>query len=163
MDVVDDIASALNKTKCRATGERPFDINFSNAESLWDKLYGDYIRNPAKKKTRYKVGYDVRISLKKPIFEKGYLPTFTDEIFNIDKVVKNKPDLYFLNDHNGEKIEGRFYAPELTKVSVDKNTSYRIEKIHGTKKGKNGEKQYKVSFIGYPNKFYWISERDLDK
>lgn len=139
---------------------RPIDISFENANGLWERLYGEFVRIKPKKKPKYSVGDKVRISLKKPVFSKGYYPTFTDEIFEIENVVPQKPtDLYFLKDNEGEKVAGRFYSPELNKIRQDSETSYRIEKIVATKNGPDG-KTFKVKFIGYP-KLYWIPEKDI--
>ena len=59
----------------------------------------------------------VRISKKKQIFEKGYLPNFTEEIFEIqDVIAKKRPYLYILKNLSGERIIGNFAPEEVQKV-----------------------------------------------
>ena len=51
------------------------------------------------------------------IKEKGYKPTFTDEIFQIHRVDKRLPIVrYTIQDRDGEKIEGSFLKHELSRV-----------------------------------------------
>ncbi len=49
----------------------------------------------------------------KHIFEKGYEPNFTKEIFTIVKQVGREPPSYEICDENGEIIQGYFYENEL--------------------------------------------------
>ena len=65
----------------------------------------------------------------------------------------------FNNLMQNEAIDGRFYNEEIQKIRVDKNTSYRIEKVY-RKRTKNGVRQILVKFIGDP-KDYWIKETDI--
>ena len=118
---------------------------------VWDKVFGKYLNNKTDE-TKYKKGDAVRISRVKPIFEKGYLPTFSDEIFFINKTSNDKPNHYELKDHKGEVIEGRFYGPELCKVRVDENTTYRIKEVLG-KRTRKGVKEIQVKFIGYKDPY----------
>ena len=65
----------------------------------------------------HKIGDLVRISKKKHVFEKGYLPNFTEEVFKIRKVISNHtPHRYELEDMAGEVIKGRFAPEELQKT-----------------------------------------------
>ena len=165
IDVLPKITDAINNSVCRITGKRPIDINPENASSIWEKVYGTYVRGVAtnsKKKTKsnkFLPGDKVRISRAKPIFEKGYLPTFSDEIFTVNSKSRANPDHFQLKDYKEEPIHGRFYAPELLKVRVDEETTYRIEKVL-KKRTKKGKKEMLVKFIGYPEN-YWILSSDI--
>jgi len=159
IDVLPKITDAINHTQCRITGKRPIDINPENASSIWEKVYGTYIRGDEGKLTKILPGDNVRISRAKPIFEKGYLPTFSDEIFTVNSKSCANPDHFQLKDYKEEPIVGRFYAPELLKVRVDEETTYRIEKVLKKRMNK-GKKEMLVKFIGYPES-YWIDVSDI--
>ena len=88
-----------------------------------------------------------------------YWPRFTDEIFKIHRANKGKPTNYLLKDMKDEEILGRVYEPELSKTRLDKDTTYRIEKILGKRKRK-GKEEILVKFIGYPDP-EWIQQGDI--
>ena len=60
------------------------------------------------------------------LFSKKYLPIFSVEIFEIDKVFNGPPLTYRIRDLTGEKIEGTVYRQELSPVL--KPVFYTIEK-----------------------------------
>lgn len=67
-------------------------------------------------KSKFKVGDNVRLSKIKSVFDKGYLPNYTNEIFTINKVFNTFPVTYEVRDQNDEILEGKFYNEELAKV-----------------------------------------------
>ena len=85
-----------------------------NSTQVHENLYQD--SSSCIKKQVLKVGDSVRISKYKTVFSKGYLPNFTDEIFEIYQVINSNPKTYKLKDENDEKIVGSFYFEELVKV-----------------------------------------------
>ena len=84
-----------------------------NESEVWSNLYGDSIYlKPGKSK--FAIGDRVRISkYKRKVFDKGYTPNWTEEIFVIDKVLPTKPVTYSIVDLTGEEIKGSFYEQEL--------------------------------------------------
>ena len=60
------------------------------------------------------------------IFEKGYTPRWTEEIFVVSEVRYTDPITYKLKDFNGEEIKGSFYEQELQKTTQE---LFRIEKL----------------------------------
>ena len=71
-------------------------------------------------KPKFKVGDKVRISkYKRKIFDKGYTPNWTEEIFLVDKLQSTNPITYRLKDLNNEEIQGSFYEPVLLKAKQD--------------------------------------------
>ena len=97
-----------------------------NKKIVWSNLYGDSIYlKPGKSK--FAVGDKVRISkYKRKVFDKGYTPNWTEELFVIDKINPTKPITYSIVDLMGEEIKGTFYGQELQKA---KQQTFRIEKI----------------------------------
>lgn len=156
-NVIQQIADAVNHSICRTTGMRPVDVNFKNAQQIWEKVYGSRkLRNP--KKPRYASDDVVRIAKEKGIFTKGYLPTFSDKLYDITKVKKTHPIEYILKDDEGVRQKGRFYEPEITRVGEE--TTLRIEKVGRRRTLKDGTKQVYVKFEGYKYP-KWINESEL--
>ena len=78
-------------------------------------------------KLKFKVGDKVRIfKYKRNVFDKGYTPNWTEELFTIDKIQYTNPITYRLRDLNNEEIKGSFYEPELLKARQD---VFRIDKV----------------------------------
>ena len=75
-----------------------------NENKVWRNLYDP----PERKTPKFSVGDKVRISKKKGIFEKGYTPKWTEEIFTISKIQYTDPITYKITDYNGEEIKGNF-------------------------------------------------------
>jgi len=61
-------------------------------------------------------GDHVRTSKYKHVFEKGYTPNYTTEIFKIRKVKNTYPKTYLLEDLDGSPIQGGFNKEELKKT-----------------------------------------------
>jgi len=101
------------------------------------------------KKPIFKAGDKVRISRTKGIFEQGYLPNWSEEIYTVVEVKNTNPYTYIINDMNGELIAGSFYTEELQKTEQE---VFRIEKIIRKKKI-NGVEHGFVKWIGYNKDF----------
>lgn len=157
------IIDGINKSKSRVHGMRPIDVNFDNAQEVWEKIYGpksNLIRPAIKKYPRYMKDDFVRMSRNKGVFHKGYYPSWSDEILEIEKVKRQNPIRYKVRDDKGELFDGYFYEPDLQKVKKDESTTYRIEKILRKKKDKDGNILYLVKFFDYPNP-EWIKDNDI--
>ena len=100
------------------------------------------------------MGDKVRITKKKGLFEKGYTPRWTEEVFTVSAVQYTDPITYKIVDLNGEEIQGTFYGEELQKTSQE---IYRIEKVIKRK----GDRSL-VKWVGYPDSFNsWVDNTDL--
>ena len=82
--------------------------------------YAEYNEDSNKKDPKFKVGDHVRISKYKNIFDKGYNPNWSEEVFVVSKIKKTIPWTYVTSELNGEEITGRFYEEELQK-QIQKN------------------------------------------
>ena len=58
----------------------------------------------------------MRISKSCRIFKNGYLPSWTQEIFTVTKIIPRVLPVFWLRDYTDDEIEGVFYAEELQKV-----------------------------------------------
>lgn len=157
-----DIIKGINNSKSRTHGMKPSEVTFENAGDVWEKLYGpkeNLIEPEIKKRPKFKKDDFVRMSKNKGVFHKGYFPSWSDEILQIDQVKNQNPPRYKVRDYQGELFKGYFYEPDLQKVRKDESTTYRIEKVIRTKKV-DGRKKYYVKFFDYPNP-EWIDESDI--
>ena len=101
---------------------KPSQVTKSNEAKVWDTLYG----NDIDKRVRYRfqVGDRVRISKVKRMFEKSYLPNFTEEMLTIYKRFARQVPVYKLKDDAGEILDGTFYEAELQKL-IKEDDVYR--------------------------------------
>ena len=81
---------------------------------------GHPVWQDAQKQVRFKfqVGDRVKISKVKRMFEKFYLPNYTEEMFTIYKRFALQVPVYKLKDDAGEILEGTFNEPKLEEVNV---------------------------------------------
>lgn len=152
------IIDSYNATKHRTIKMRPIDVNEENENLLLRTVYKknqtlnvEKVRN----KPKFKMNDYVRVSKYKSLFEKGYLPNWSTEIFTILKVVPTEPITYHLADLKGERIKGCFYGPELQKTKM--TDVYLVEKII-RRKGNN----VFVKWLGFDNEHSsWINANDV--
>ncbi len=169
LEVLPKLIQSYNGSVHRVIGMAPQDVNEENEMDLWSKQQKRY---PQKVSLRDKhpgplqVGDHVRISKYKSIFDKGYLPNWTDEVFTVSRVIKTPkirkryggPLQYKIRDVRGEEIEGSFYGFELQKVSPSER--FRVERII-RRRMVRGRLQYLVKWLGYGPEFNsWVDGVD---
>ena len=126
VDILDELVNNYNQTKHSSILMKPADVNKFNKDQVWITLYGYPLGDFPLPKFRF--DDTVRISKYKNIFKKGYKANFTEESFKIVKVFRGYPNIYEIEDLDGEPIIGKFYEEELTAVNKHDNV-YRVEKI----------------------------------
>ena len=114
--------------------------------------------NKKMKKLKFKIGDRVRISYSKAVFDKGYYPNYTDELYKIKAIKSKIPPMYSIEDSTGEEIKGSFYESEMVKTQ-QKEDVYLIEKVIETKKI-NGKKMALVKWLGYKEPT-WEPEKSI--
>jgi len=67
---------------------------------------------------KFKLHDRVRLDKTRGIFEKGYWPTFTREVFEIYEIIPSVPVTYRVRDLSGNVISGIFYNQELSRVRL---------------------------------------------
>jgi hypothetical protein len=98
----------------------------------------------------------VRISKYKTVFDKGYLPNWTTEIFVISKILQTRPITYKIKDLSDTDIAGGFYEQELVLFNKQDDV-FKVEKILRRRDGKALVKSH-----SYPDNFnQWIPETDF--
>ena len=96
----------------------------------------------------------------KRTFDKGYLPNWTREIFEITHVSKTfSPITYKIKDLQGELMLGTYYEHELQLIKDDEIDSVLDRRTR--REGKKIMKEIKVNWKGYPIKFSKLDTRIL--
>ena len=154
-DVLKKLIESYNNPNHNALKLAPSEVNKNNEKKIFKSQYED--KEMPIIKIKFKEGDKVRISKDKLIFEKGYTPNFTREIFIVDKVLARNPVVYKIKDLLDEKIDGIFYEEQLQKILKLDNIYYISEILK--KRTRKGKKEYLVSWLGYPDKFNsWESQ-----
>jgi len=160
IDMVDKLVHTYNNKLHTTIGMTPVKASQKENETKVLQNIIDKTRPIPVSKPRFKIGDKVRISRMKAIFEKGYLPNWSEELYIVDKVQKTIPVTYKLKTSLGEEIEGSFYEKELQKSHQE---VYRVEKVMRKKKI-NGVEHALVKWSGYSEKHnQWIPMKDLEK
>jgi len=113
IEILPDLVNSYNNSHHRTINTTPNSVNKKNEKKIWEHVYG--FKDEAIK-IKYKTGDKVRIVKYKTLFEKGYTPNWTREIFVIYKILPRTPTSYVLKDLNNEIIEGSFYEQEIQKI-----------------------------------------------
>ena len=152
VDVLPKLIERYN-TKHRSIGMTPVDASKKvNEQQVLRHVYKD---EPGKQRAKFKTGDQVRITVAKKHFEKGYNPNWTEEVFVIDDILPTTPVTYKIHDLADEPIIGSFYEHQLQKTTQN---IFRIEKIIRRRRG-----QALVKWRGYPEKFNsWVSLEELE-
>ena len=152
IDVLDELVGNYNGTKHGSTLMKLSEVNSSNKDAVWVTLYGSALEELPL--PNFRVGDTVRVSRYKSVFGKGYEANFTEEIFKVTRVLRGDPNVYELEDHEGEPIVGKFYEEELSTVEK-KDDTYRVEKILRKKNGIT-----LVKWLGYDSGS-WVPLEDI--
>ncbi|KAL9979621.1 hypothetical protein ACROYT_G017304 [Oculina patagonica] len=156
LDMLPKLVKEYNNTKHSSIKMTPTEASKEKNQGIvYINLYGNM--EPLSAKPKFKVGDRVRISkYKRIVFDKGYTPNWSEEIFKINKIQYTNPITYKLKDLRDEEIQGSFYEPELLKAKQD---VFRIDKVIRRDYKK---KQALVKWKGYSDDFNsWIPIKDL--
>jgi hypothetical protein len=129
-----------------------------NETRVYKNLYAKEVKT--NKVNKFKVGDKVRISKYKSVFDKGYLPNWTGELFSVSKVLKTNPVTYKIKDYKNEEVTGIFYEQELVKFDKQ-DQDFEVEKILKTRT-RNKKKEYLIKWKSYGPEFNsWIPAENL--
>lgn len=155
-DILPELIREYNNSYHRSIGMSPEDATKpENYSKVFDHLYPK--RELVDSSTPpLHIGDKVRISIHKGLFEKGATANWSEEIFEITKVLATKPTVYRIKDLADEEIDGAFYREQLQKTN---QSVYRIDRIVRKRPRTN---EVLVKWSGYPDKFNsWIPETDV--
>lgn len=133
------IVDRYNATVHRTTGMRPRDVTRKHERRLLTTVYRE---TKQAGRARFAVGDQVRISKYKHLFEKGYTPNWTTEVFTIERKQPTNPVTYLLLDSLGHSIKGGFYEFELQRTKHP--DVYLVESVLK----RRGDEEY-VKWLGF--------------
>ena len=115
IDVLQQVVDNYNNTPHRTIGMAPSKVTFQNSKEVYKKVFGD---TDLKVIPRLNKGDRVRLLREKTLFEKGYTPNWTEEIYVIS-AVRQKAGIvwYKVEKLNGEEVPGIKYYYQLNLVT----------------------------------------------
>lgn len=147
---LNSVTTEYNGRKHRTTGMRPEEV--TDKTPLQKSIYSKIKISQPKK---FRIGDVVRISKEKSVFEKGYTPNWSTELFKICSVRSSDPPTYLLSDMKGNPIKGAFYEQEIQKAKY--SDVYLVERVLQ----KRGNKCL-VKYLGFPDsENSWVNKKDL--
>jgi len=150
IDVLPALVKSYNETEHSSIKMAPSLVTIHNEPELRKRTV------IKKAKPKLQVGDTVRISETRRVFKKGYLPSWTRELFKIDQLFHTHPAAYTIVDYSKEPVKGKFYEEELQKVKAD--DVFKIEKVVKTRK-RHGKTEYLVHWLGYSPRFdSWVDK-----
>lgn len=153
IDLLDKLLDEYNNRNHRTIRMKPNDVDKSVERYLLDTVYRP--REIPRIKTKFKVGDHVRMSRYKYVFDKGYTPNWTTEIFKIKQVQQTNPLTYLLVDSDGRDIKGSVYKEELQLVHDPR--LFLVEKII-----RKRDDQVFVKWLGFDSSHNsWISAKNV--
>ena len=162
INVVEKIVDSINASFNRTIGMSPNDVNIQNAQIIYNRIFRPKITKRDERISNLQIGDLVRLNKWKGAFGKGYTPNYTSEIFKIVNVKHSYPKHYKIEDLNGERILGPYYAEDFSKVQL--KPSERIGDIADERTNRRGEKQYKIRWILTDGKYReeWINVSEAE-
>lgn len=151
---LESIMHSYNNSVHRITKYKPTDVNKHNESTVLTNIK-DSQKTIKVRKNKFNLGDYVRISKYKGIFQKGYTPNWSTEIFNVSKVNATNPITYEIIDQRKQPILGTFYEEELQKTKYP--DIYLVEKVLK----KKGNKLF-VKWLGLSNsENSWIDKKSV--
>jgi hypothetical protein len=117
IDVLPDIVSAYNRRVHPKTGFPPNEVNEINSSIVFRKLYPNYFKSKKRPgRPQFSVGDRVRIAMEYSKLRHGYLPGYSEKIYEVSKVLTHRdPVRYKLKEEN-EGLIGSWYDWEMIKA-----------------------------------------------
>ena len=161
IDILQDIIDGYNNKKHSVIKMAPNEVTNENSHivSANNSQNRGKVRPLSTSENKsFKPGDLVRIVSEGNVFQKKYLPQWTEEIFRVKERLDTYPAVYRITDLATESIRGTFYAEELQKVT-SLPTVHEIEKVIEEKGNK-----LLVKWRGYPDSMnQWIHKSSLQK
>lgn len=156
LTILPKIVAEYNNTVHRTIGMKPKDVQRKHVKVILARIND---RRPGSRQTKIKPKFNVndrvRISKYKRVFDKGYIPNWTNEVFTVYAVKPTKPVTYILEDSKGEILKGGFYEQEISKSTT--GDVYLVEKVIRT----SGDKVL-VRWAGFDKSSdTWVDRKDI--
>lgn len=163
IDNIQNFTAAYNASYHRSIKRAPKTVDHQNEADVWLTQYGTPRPLPDQKDFKFQVGTYVRIAHLRRTFQKEQHVRWTTEVFKIKShSVKDGLNAYKLEDFLDEPVKGSLFEPELQEVTIDPTGVFKIDKVVRSRKRRGVEKEYLVSYRGWPSKFNsWVKQSDM--
>ena len=121
VDNLPKLVYQYNHTYHRSIRMTPAKVTMFNPKEVWDNLWISRKKPPA-----FKVGDKVRLNKKFRPFKKGYLPSWTEEVFVVRKVLPGMTATCKVQELDDTPLQVTFYAWDLQKVQLDESSYFRV-------------------------------------
>jgi hypothetical protein len=118
IDILPDLIRSYNNSFHRSIKTYPSKVSTTNQIQVFQNLYGE----EEAINFVYKKGDYVRLINDKKIFQKGYEPNWSEEIYIIRQLNPSNPATYKLTSLEGEDLTPNFYQEELQKAQAPFDT-----------------------------------------
>lgn len=133
IDALPMIVDDYNRSKHTSLGKlRPIDVKKENAVMVY-KIARERIEKQIHKKSvqkrppKFQIGDFVRVQRKRDLFEKLSKSIWSDEIFQINRVIRRQPfTVYEIIDLRGNVVKGKLYERELQRIQLAPDTPVKI-------------------------------------
>ena len=178
VNVLQDILYSYNHSQHRTIGRRPVDVMTQEDDNdVWRRVYYDSKEAQLRRADRYptntdniaNVGEHVRLSRWKGQFEKGYMPNWSREHYEVTNAKGPRRGgmprpVYKLQDTLGEELLGVCYPEELQYVPEKASRVLQIERVLRKRRAQLGQNESLVKFEGWPDKFNrWLTDAELQQ
>lgn len=156
INALGELMTSYNSAPHRSLGVSPMQVTEDNEHELWlrQERRGPQRVTQKDVTTVFRVGDQVRISVTKEPFAKGYLPNWTEQIYTVSQVLDTEPTQYKIRDFANVVIKGSFYSAELQRVVPPER--HAIERVIDRRRV-HGRMQYFVQWRGYGPEFNsWV-------
>lgn len=135
IDALQMIVDDYNQTKHTSLGQlRPIEVTSKNAVYVYklsrersEKQIKKYAKENMNTQTKFQIGDFVRVQRKRELFEKSSKSIWSDDIFQIKRVIQRVPfPMYEIMDLNGFIVVGKLYARELQRINTTPDTPMKI-------------------------------------
>lgn len=135
IDALQMIFDDYNRSKHSSLAQlRPIEVTSKNAVHVYnltrqriEKQIKKYENQNERKKLKFQIGDFVRVQRKREIFEKSSKSIWSDDIFQINRVIRRYPfTMYEIIDMNGFIVVGKMYERELQKINISADTPVKI-------------------------------------
>ena len=96
LEVLPLLVEAYNNSRHRIIKMAPAEVNKDNEMKMWMSMQGLAVNACHS----LKVGDSVRLSKVKNVFKKGYLPSWTEEVFSVSQLLNTDPPQIKVKDYN---------------------------------------------------------------